>query len=325
MRAGVILLMTVMLVLAGGCGGGGVGSTKAKTASTYLDDQATLSALLVHWLPIVFSGAYREDYTPQCPVEELLFETYWEDEVLVTHRRWRQSDCGVVEVFQRDYPDGLYSLDETIVYPDGTRYAMTQTQEWADNAVLAHTQITFRNEARLSSTTIIYWEPGMPMTDEEGTLTLPNGRRMQFQKTRWGEKDDLTLLSGEGWRFNASFPCQGLLQMPDTSRAAQGSLQTPRGTTDFTLTGSGEGWTTLSTSSGDITGSFVFGRGPISGQGTVRSGSQVTATVSWDAAGNLRATYADGTSAVYTPSAAARDFMIDRWLWQLGDYGPNPR
>lgn len=325
MRTAAVVLLAAVVVCLAGCGGGGVGRTQAKTASTYLDDQATLSALLVRWLPVVFSGTYREDYVPQCPVEELLNEVYWEGEVLVTHQRWRQSDCGIADVFQRTYPDGLTSYDETVTYPDGTRYTMRQTQEWGDDGVLAYTQITFRNGARLVSTTILYWVPGKPLSDEQGTLTLPDGRRMQFQKTRWADQDDLTLLSGEGWRFDASFPCQGMWQKPDTSQPAEGSLETPRGQTDFTLTGSGEAWTTLSTSSGEITGSFVFGRGPMDGRGTVWSNGQVMATVSWDAEGTLRASYADGTSAAYTPSAAARDFMINRWLWQLGDYGPNPR
>ncbi|MCX7597302.1 MAG: hypothetical protein N2512_00315 [Armatimonadetes bacterium] len=325
MRVAAIAAFAAVLICVAGCGGGGGASTKAKTASTYLDDQATLSALLVHWLPIVFSAVYREDYVPQCPVEELLNEVYWEGEVLVTHKRWRQSDCGIAEVFQRDYPDGLYSLDETIIYPDGTRWTLKQTQEWGDNGIIAHIEITFRTGARLVSTLIGYWDPGMPSNAEEGTVRLPDGRSMAFQRTRWADQEDLTLSSADGWRLDASFPCQGVVQSPDTSRNAQGRLETNRGTTNFTLSGGDEAWTTLSTTSGHITGSFVFGRGPITGQGTVWSNGQVMATISWDAKGMLRASYADGTSAAYTPSAAARDFMIDRWLWQLGDYGPTPR
>jgi len=327
MRTSVIVLLLVVVLSLAGCGGGGAGTPQVKTASSYLDDQATLSALLVHWLPVVFSGSYREDYVPQCPVEEWLNETYWEGAVLVTHRRWRQSDCGEAEVFQRDYPDGLSSIEETILYPDGTRFVMTQTQEWSTspNGVIAHTQITFRSGARMASVMTIFWDPGMPMNTEEGTLSLPDGRRMQFERTRWGDREDLEITSAEGWHLTASFPCLGVLQEPDTSKAATGSLVSPRATTDFSLTGDGEAWTNLSTSSGDISGTFLVGRGPVEGRGTVWVNGETLATLSWDDEGVLRVSYADGTSAAYTPSAAARDFMIDRWLWQLGEYGPNPR
>ncbi len=111
---GVLAGVSLTLLLLGCSGGGEVRSGKVRVAGSYLDDQATLSAVLMHWLPVIFPESYRKDYAPACEPTDMEIDSHNEGDTIVTVMRFRQSDCGEAEFVQRDYPDGSYTNRGTI-------------------------------------------------------------------------------------------------------------------------------------------------------------------------------------------------------------------
>jgi hypothetical protein len=183
----------------------------------------------------------------------------------------------------------------------------------------------FRNGVRLDTRLTMYASPP-PMNSEEGVMTLADGRSLHYTTTRGFDSKELVVDAGAGGKLTIAMPTKSFLELPDPSKPATGTFETPAGKVTFTLTAAGgDAWTQLETQEGTLAGTFLLGRGPMTGKGTLRSGGEVAATLTWDSVGNLKGTFADGSTAEAQPSAAVRDFMLDRWLWVLGEYGPSPR
>jgi hypothetical protein len=164
-------------------------------------------------------------------------------------------------------------------------------------------------------------------SSQTGTFTLASGEVLDFKAWIYGLHDVLQVDGHEGWTYNLTVPKLLALATPDTSRAGTGSLTRGTQVTSFALPANpgGERWQSLSLAApSGITGAYTLDP-VLTGQGTVKQSGQITMTVQWTAAGATNVTLADGQSEVGQASAAARDFLIDKWLWDLSAFGPNPR
>jgi hypothetical protein len=137
----------------------------------------------------------------------------------------------------------------------------------------------------------------------------------------------LSVDAHEGWVYSLTAPTQQSLDLPDTTKPATGTFTRGTQVTSFTLPANpgGAQWNAMTlTAPGGITSAYALTL-PLTGTGTVKQAGQILMTVQWGGSGAVTATMADGRSEVGEPSGAARDFLIDRWLWALADAGPNPR
>lgn len=320
----VALVITVVAVLSGCSGGGANFVRRAIEGADYLADQATVAALLIHWLPVVFPAAYREapnDCQPTEPEYNQNPDGTW----TVTYRR---SDCAEAEwQISADwmtmegvirYPDGSEDRErvEGVFEPDGTmRFQITD--QFASGAT-AQSVLVMPPPSN---------DPGAPTSIRQGWFALPGGRRMDFTLTAFAARRELMVDGHEGWHLRLAAPAQVFQDLPDISQPAAGALSGSGDRLTFVLEsdGAADFWNILRVRTPDgIDGVFTLDRA-LRGRGTVRRDAEIVMTLVWNEDGTVRATYADGRRDVQQPSAAARDFLVDRWMWSLAEYGPSPR
>jgi hypothetical protein len=105
----------------------------------------------------------------------------------------------------------------------------------------------------------------------------------------------------------------------DVSRSIQGSYRAPGGSRlGFKL----EGFRWTVTAGGGITGSFQLQQG-LEGAGTLMQNGKVVATIAWDRDGRGSVTVLSGDVWTIGPSAAALEFLNDRWRLLLPTLGPS--
>jgi hypothetical protein len=318
------VLVALALLLAG-CGGGGRSMTAQVTpASTFLGDQATLVTLNMEWLPVLFPGFFSVGGggSPTEPVIEYapdgtMTETYTDSDG--TQETW---------VIPADYS----TMSARLVHPD----VGVETQAWNlvfhdDGSVDATEAASYAGGGHLERSFHAPADDGSGAdhlyNSQTGKFTLANGEVLDFKEWEYGIHFVLQVDGHEGWTYDLSAPSKPGHEWVDPSRAATGTFTRATQVTSFTLPANpgGTKWQNMTlTAPGGITGTYALAQ-VLTGTGTVMHSGQLFISILWGSDGKVTATFADGHNEVGEPSAAARDFLIDKWLWDLGSFGPNPR
>jgi hypothetical protein len=163
-----------------------------------------------------------------------------------------------------------------------------------------------------------------------GTVTLADGKGMAFSWTHILDfADILSLGLPDGTKLNFRVPTAYQaghgVSWPVFTEGATGRLTPPSGVAlDLMVTGAGDAWTTWAFRADDGTqGTFSLGTG-FSGTGQLRQGGKLVASLQWLTGGAGTLVLLTGSAAAVSPSAAASDFMTDRWLSNSALLGPDP-
>ncbi len=321
----VCVAVAVTLLVVGCSGGGRDMRAQVAPAGTFLSDQATVLALNMAWLPVLFPtsfnpGAGTVDPVVNDPTENgdgtwtwLFVNSDGSSQTWTLSEDWMIADGRIVYVDGKvatvhmattDNGDGTSTIDQTVDLPDGS-----------------HLVTRIKIEGPSS-------DPGRLLNSQAGTVTTASGATITFTAERYFTHYVLTAADAHaGWVYTLTAPTNQALEKPDTSKAATGSLTRGTQVTSFALPANpgGQRWTAMTLSApGGISGLYDLALA-LTGTGTVKQSGQILMTVQWGGDCLVTATLADGKSEVGEPSGAARDFLVDRWLWALGDFGPNPR
>ncbi|MCD6350735.1 MAG: hypothetical protein J7M26_01340 [Armatimonadetes bacterium] len=324
-QGGALALVAGLLLVAGCSGGGGAGKV-ANPQGDYLSHQATVAALCLRWLPVLFPDSIPRSNLGVCQATPPQQTVKPDGTITLTYQR---SDCAQVtwtltpDFLKGDgeihYPDGGVETQhfETTIAPDGTATVQDE-RHFPDGAWC------------LSTVTLPPWGGGADplLNAQQGQFHLPDGRRMDFQMEGYMKHMALAVDGHEGWTFALQAPAKPGEAKPDLSGQASGSLRGSPEALTFALEDSdraGECWDTMRVNTPEGL-SGLFQLDPfLRGKGTVRRKGQIVMTLSWDRGGRVKATYADGAGASNNPSAAARDFLVNQWIYKLGQFGPSPR
>jgi hypothetical protein len=317
--------VAALAALLAGCSGGGRDmSAQVTTAGTFLGDQATIAAMNIQWFTVLFPSVMHAAGSGS--PEDIEFTTNPDGSI---HWVFRDSD-GTVETWDIS-ADGS-SQTGVINLPGGGVTHSTLVIEQLPGPIGRTTEDDTNSDGsrlhRVSlSTPVPPGDPDPVQNSQTGALTLADGRAMDFTMTQHLLDDELTVNGHEGWSYQLNLPTQSAEELPDTLKAGVGSLTRGTTVTSFTFAANpgGQQWLAMSlTAPGGIAGTYQLDPA-MTGRGTVKQSGQLLMTAQWGSTGAVTATLADGLSQVGQPSAAARDFLIDKWLWDLSAFGPNPR
>ncbi|NSW56488.1 MAG: hypothetical protein HPY44_10765 [Armatimonadetes bacterium] len=326
-RSGLALGTITLLVVLGGCSGSGqpVQEVTGQSYKSLATDHLSAVVTVRSWFNIMHQklgvGAAQGGCTP----------TYFEEQLPdgSTHAWGTTSDC-----IQYDYvlrPDESGSGTHT--RPDGSQTQLQWTTPvWEGDKVTYHTTETLWTGGTLDYDFSIDFSVPTSLQSWDGYAQLPNTQRMQFRVVRTQEVDDklwVTLPDGAMLYVTVpTAPADGTSYWPVFSSGATGTYTGPSGRTlDFTILGddASERWQKWVFQGSDgSSGSFNLGA-DLLGSGTLTDGTQVIGALNWQAGamtGILDLLAADTTEV--TPSAAARDFQIDRWITNMAAMGPAP-
>ena len=244
------------------------------------------------------------------------------------------SDCTTFDyVFHPpDYSGG----EGTRIRPNGEVVTSTWTAvAWAGLSATQDIEEEHWDAARVTrlarldySLSVDFGAPGFPQT-WDGSLVLPDARSMRFVLNRSQEVEDhlqITLANGSQLEVRAPLEAvTGTLFWPVFSQGANGVFRPPSGRQlGFTITGGQDVWDRWEfTSSDGIEGGFTLDV-DFGGSGLLVREDGVIGALRWmpDGSGTLEPVAAE--AADVAPSAAARDFQIDRWVSTIAAMGPGP-
>lgn len=325
-----------------GCSGPGVPAERAQGAGVRAIAQDHLSATLLakSWLSILHERLPEpgEDDDAQGPA--------WETEFLPdgSMRMWgTYSHGGAFEHVV--HPDGSGTGMHTT--PDGLTHHSTWTApEWEGMTGRQQVQETFWDGMVLEYDFAMDFDVPTSLQMYEGTATLPDGRAMQFRFERlqpeaddWGMAgvgargrgegyDHLQLALPDGSRLEVRIPLVTVEQAtywPVFARGAEGQFISASGARqEFTVRGDGERWERWGLVAPDGTqGAFTLGP-EFEGGGLLTLGDRPVGALRWSASAEGSVDVLDAGLSAVTPSAAARDFQIDRWVLSIAGLGPAP-
>lgn len=313
----------VALVLAGCSGGGRDVAAQVQPAGSFPTDQATLATLNMTWLPVLFPTVFRVggggSPTVDDPVTNPDGSTDW---------HFVDSDGSVEDWHASE--DGTSGTGH-IVHPGGGVQTVTMATVFnPDDSFTVAEHRVFPDGSRLDRDYFCpAWSPDLDrlFNSQTGVMTLADGRHMDLKMWQYGLHFVLQVDGHEGWIYEVTAPTLQSMEVPDTSRPATGLLTRGAVVTQFTLPANPglAQWRSMTlTAPGGYSGTYQLDPA-LTGQGTVKQNGALLMSVQWGSTGAVAETFADGLSQISQPSAAARDFLIDKWLWALGQSGPNPR
>lgn len=323
---GAILVVAVLL---GGCSGSGVKVARLTDTGVHALAADTLSAvqLFYGWLGVLYE---RIADAPAPDVFEVLPDG-------TIHIVGTFSDGGRYEYFIQ--PDALATTHGTIRWPDGTTFTTDSTTEWAADGLSATNHIvnSYPNGAAIDTVIVDdFHDPGgLYHGTWDGTARMPGGAAMHFMlDRRQGDRDELRLELPDGSVMTLHVPTRGDLpnrgDWPRFADGATGTFAAPgRGTSQIRIGAQaqpdGEGvWNRWQFTAADGTiGDFALETSS-AGTGQLQQGGSPVGALRWtaDALGTLDLLGA-GVQEV-TPSAAARDFRLDKWVRNTALLGPAP-
>lgn len=321
-----ILAAAAALVAAlAGCSGAGVAPTALtqSTAQAASADQLTALLLLRSWLGIM--------YPPPPPPPP---------GTLVLNRE--RIDANHIRLYGTD--SWLHAFDYTLNTTDQSGSGTWQTPAGVPVSGIWGPQVQ-SGGWREQQTSLTY--PGMTLayternqllpgqyypTIKEGTETLTDGRHLQFRLfNNMVDADELRLeLPAASLTVDCRVPVEEVIGrgfLPLQASTLSATVQGVAGSLTLAMAGTGVGrtgvgWQQLTLTGPDgLAGAFSLGA-DLSGSGRLEQGGKLVGALSWpdSVIGRLDLTSL-GTVEI-TPSAAARDLAIDKWISSLAGIGP---
>jgi len=306
----------------GGCSGAGVSAFDATGGSlqTLAADHLAALVLVRSWLVALHYRAPEEDESCEDSFtrEELPDgSVHW----VGTHR-----DCTTYDYILR--PDN--SGEGTWWLADGRRIIIVQgplTQE--GRVYTVESTKTFWDGMVLQQRVVSDFSQPVIVITSTGTATLGDGRSMEFRVVqRAREHEDILLELPDGSRCEYRVPLvfsDGSNWSLDYSRDVAGRYVGPTGVgLDFTVSGAGSRWARWSLTGTDgVTGEFTLDP-QYAGDGTLSEDGEVVGALHWDTSGRGGLDLLTAESAEVSPTGAALDFAIDRWIENAALLGPSP-
>ena len=317
--APIVAVVALGVMLTGGCSGPGVDVAQVQSAD--LQDLAAnnVSAVVLvrSWVSVLYAEANKEGGCDQVFEFELLPDGS-------IHMWGTNSDCSTYDYIQ----DGSGAGSGTITYPDGVVRELSWSAPRMDGGYTTQDiRQTFRDGTVLDYTFGGVFNSGIGT--REGTAVLPDGRSMDYSHTRdLAGTDDLRLGLPDGSSLQMHVPFGGSFQngyFADFDQGATGAFTAADGSRlDFDVSGTGDrGETWRMTGPGGTEGTFALGE-DFEGTGRLERDGQVACALRWQPDGDGILDMVDAGSAEVTPSAAARDFQVDRWISTIAAMGPAP-
>lgn len=332
-----------------GCSGSGVPADRARAASVQTVSEHNLSSLLTTkgWFAILHQRVVYTDAArvampaalqrAKGPARNIATQQggpieYHEEPIPGEpggyHYWGTQSDGTTYDYLW--HADGTGSGTNT--RPDGrTMHTEWDAATWSDDGM--ELWVTMRETtwdgAHLDYVSHVSFRSDNTPQDWIGTARLADGRTMAFQfyRTFMGE-DHLILAFPDGSKLDLRVPLtavEGAAYWPIFSQGATGTFTGADGVVlQIKMTGAGERWDHLEFTAPDgTTGAFTLAE-DFSGTGTISRNGQTTATLHWSNSFDGVLDLLSASTTPITPSAAARNFQIDRWISTIAAMGPAP-
>lgn len=319
-----LIIVATAAVLLAGCSGAGAppADVRGESVQTLASDQVSAAMLFAAWSGMLYVNSAGEATQPvRTPLPDGSLEF-----------TGTNSDGSVYRWVILHPRDASSPGHGAITWPDGTTY----TSEWdADvwsedySYLTSHVRDTFPNGSRLECQIISdYTDPEQYHGVWDGAALTAKGSKMQFHLDRVDLKQDkLTLNLPDGAALEVVVP----LTMGATGGAwprfadgATGTYQAAGGPLLRLGVKGADRWTKWTLTAPDgTTGEFTLDAAML-GQGHLARAGQTLAALGWNAdwLGTL-GLLGSGQQQV-TPSAAARDFQINRWVANGAAMGPMP-
>lgn len=311
-----------MVLLTGGCSGPGVAVNAIQQADlrALAADHVSAVLLLKGWLRIM----YVKNAPGGGECEQQINRQRLPGGVV--HLWGTMSDCTQFDYTVQADGSGVGLL----VWPDGGVEELTWTPPvWNGLVHTVDIDRVLPDGTRLDfSNTADFGQAGTP-SSMVGEVTLADGRSMDFALHRLTMGDDrLRLQMPDGSVLDATIPTTAVeyaVHWPIFSPGGSGWFSGAAGDRlDFTFSGESEGWDRWVATAADGTrGEFELGEG-LAGNGNLTRNGQVLGALRWFVDGLGTLDLLDAGSAEVAPSAAARDFQIDRWVSNIAAMGPAP-
>lgn len=312
------ILVLCGALLLGGCSGAGVSTAEVRYAAvqSFAADHLAALVLVKGWL-----GALRSD--PEVGngcVSEGDFEVLPDGRF---HMWGTNSDCSTYDVvIEGSGGEGTWVLS------DGREVQMAwEVVEETFDVVREHIVKEFWDGARMEFMATTDFRAPITIT-REGTLTLTDGRAMNFVSEQTADTEEIVRLSlpdGSACAYTMPLRSEGVDQFrPGYQDGVDGVYTASSGEhLDFSASGEADGLDEWRVEADGLRGVFTLGE-QYSGDGTITRDEEIVAALGWrtPASGTLALLTAD--SAEVTPSGAALDFAVDRWITSSAALGPMP-
>jgi len=320
LKRSVLAAGLVGALVAVGCSGPGV--TIATIQSADLQDIAAdnVSAVLLarSWINVLYDQDIKGGPCQRDSDWEVLSDGS-------AHTWGTNSDCSTY-----DYVDTIVNGGHgTILYPDGTSSHITWSLPRRDGPHVA--QDIFNELSDGTQLDFTYGtERDSDISQRVGSAILTDGRKMDFVLTHDRAGLDvlaLDLPDGSAMQLRTPFTGRGRDPLlPDFGTGATGTFTPPAGQPlDFAIDGTADRGEIWNVSAPDGTeGRFTLGD-DFTGSGQITRDGQLQGALRWQASGDGTLDLLAAGSAEVTPSAAARDFQVDRWINTVAAMGPMPR
>ena len=318
--APMVVVVALGMMLAAGCSGPGVDVARVQSAD--LQDLAAnnVSAVVLvrSWLNVLYAEEHKQG---GC---ERISESEWLPDGNI-HMWGTNSDCSTYDYVWSPWGWG----SGAITYPDGVTCELSWSAPHVDgDLVTQDIHQTFHDGTQMDYTSGGVF--GSHANTREGTAVLADDRSMGFCHTRnrAGADDLLQLDLPDGSSLRMHVPFGGRFQdgyRPHFDQGAAGSFTGASGSRlDFDVSGTGDRSETWRMRGPDGSeGTFALSE-DFEGTGRLERDGRVAAALRWQADGDGILDMVGAGSAEVTPSAAARDFQVDRWVSTITAMGPAP-
>ena len=317
----VLCVVSMAALLAAGCSGPGVDIAAIQPVGlqTIASDHISAVVLLKSWLNILYPSA---DGAGPCEPER----HYERNPDGSIHFWGTNSDCSVYD--HTTQADG--SGQGTITFSDGSVAHFTWSAVTIVNGVMSQdVHQEFPDGVTLDFTFSI--DPNPPDYGQSwtGSALMAKGQQMDYTMVRLPDKvDHLHVDLPDGSALDVRIPlttAPGVRYWPIFDPGASGHFNAPGGERlDFALSGEDDYWSHWTFDTADGTSGVFELDEDFGGAGNLTRDGSVMAALLWQQDGTGTLSLVDAGAVDVTPSAAACDFQIDRWVASIAAMGPAP-
>lgn len=306
-------------VLLGGCSGAGLSTSSVRQQGlrTFSADHLAAVVLVKGWLSAALRSYPMEE--ARC-VPDGDFEPAPEGGV---HVWGTNSDCSTYDFIDRG---GVG--EGTWVLADGRRVDVSwETLQQGFTITRERIVRRFWDGARMEF--VATWEfSANTAVEREGTLTLADGRTMDFTATQVSRVEEIVSMAlpdGSACEYRVPLKCEGIDEfIPVYEDGVEGTYTAPDGRVHhFTVTGDEVGLNEWEVTADGLLGEFTIGE-QYAGDGTISRDGQLASALTWTTPASATIHLLLGGSAEVGPGGAALDFAVDRWISNRAGLGPMP-